>query len=959
MPGEGSRSSPILISDDEDEDIQHPRHTHMASTSFFIPNQQAFRQGLPGLPPRPVVAAQSVSNITQRVQNSGNANVNDVPRKPKRKREQSNQSIDNSASPSSALPASTSGKNLAQNGVKNKKAKHSHRGRAAVRRRMAEESEFPTPVQSSPAPPTFEPEYSLSYPYHFDPYYQNEPDIAYGSSLPENDRHSQSPHPDEDDMYEARLSSSDWVNSMARAADPLAPELELSSWDHDLSIPSPAPNRVHDSYGPSQTFTFPLSSLPPPPLPPGFLTLSVPPPPPVPSPPPSMLPILPPAVSSNANAENIPTVAAAPTVLRKIIGMPVDRDPDGKRSGFKSSSNTIIQSQPHVIYPHTPIRSNTVIMEQLPKRNRDPGFIMSWGEKAAGCAPIFLAVDPSSAKALVEFASHALARKAWASPKLGNHLSRLPSTDLKGKPREDLIRVWWYKPSKPDLVFTRSELEEGEIEDETPAESLTKETKKERKARLAKSAREERERRREAAAALLEQEKIAGRRNDTAELPVPPSFPILSAPLQLLPPLSYPLPYELASWSCPNVQYHPHADSNAPQQPGSNSQPSSQKKVVIDENRNIPTAHEEKDDEVMSIEEGDFPNSTEGTGEETATSDDLEQKPLLPSWIGSVTGDANLALSSRTSVSSALDTQTGFSPTDFPPATLPSLSSVAAPSEPRAMKNAPKAPTFTKRVLLARQKDLEARIARSKLELLQRTEATSEVKVISPAPGDIQETHDRPTSPKSPIEEKVNLPSIPVPANKDTVGAVSPKLVRENHLRNLVLASRRQKVTAVNGCNDTPVKVVTASKPIKADVDSSVKAVVQSVAAPSASNPSSSAPVPRSPLVQTSLDDLATSFIAETIQTLKPVSGHSQTPLVASQAANFKPPTSAAFLAARQKQLEEQIAESKKLMEKLMHATTKQEKDRIMASIRELSGCVAELLISVSGCRVVRGAGGS
>ncbi|KAF9261668.1 hypothetical protein L218DRAFT_819510, partial [Marasmius fiardii PR-910] len=96
-----------------------------------------------------------------------------------------------------------------------------------------------------------------------------------------------------------------------------------------------------------------------------------------------------------------------------------------------------------------------------------------------------------------------------------------------------------------------------------------------------------------------------------------------------------------------------------------------------------------------------------------------------------------------------------------------------------------------------------------------------------------------------------------------------------------------------------------------------------------------------------SLDDLAASFIAETIQTLKPVSGQNLPPLATSQVANYKPSQPSpppAILAARQKELEDQIAESKRLMEKLMRATTKQEKDSIMASIRGLSRCVAELL---------------
>ncbi|KAH9940324.1 hypothetical protein B0H21DRAFT_665170, partial [Amylocystis lapponica] len=70
-----------------------------------------------------------------------------------------------------------------------------------------------------------------------------------------------------------------------------------------------------------------------------------------------------------------------------------------------------------------------------------------------------------------------------------------------------------------------------------------------------------------------------------------------------------------------------------------------------------------------------------------------------------------------------------------------------------------------------------------------------------------------------------------------------------------------------------------------------------------------------------SLDDMAISFITETIQTVKPPPP--------------KAPSEKMQLAAKQKRLEQQIAESKILMAKLSSARTKGERDQIMVTLRE------------------------
>ncbi|KAL0579257.1 hypothetical protein V5O48_002761 [Marasmius crinis-equi] len=958
MPGEGSKSSPIFISDDDEEIQALPRQ--MASTSFSKPIHHD--NSIQGLPPRPVAAAKSRTKTIQNAQNIGNGNLNEATRKRKRKREQSNQSIDATGIPNPTLPVSPHAKNGAQNaqaGSKSKKAKHSHRGRAEARRKAAEElaAAQMLSLPGNPQIAPFNPEHAINYSYsHSFPSYDPEVDPGYSSTIPDSDYHTMDDYMDDEDAYEAQLSSSDWVNSMARAADP-PPDSASTAWDYDHPMLWPPP-QPYDP-GPSQAFMAPLPH--PLPLLPSLLPqhgVLLPPPPSIPQP-----------SSSSNHTATIPTTTskqAMPTAtpLKKIIGIPSDRDPDGKRSGFKLTPSTIFQSQSHVTYPHTPNRSNTIIMEQLPKQNRDPAFINSWAEQAAGAAPIFFAVDSSSAKALVEFATNQQARKAWSSPKLGKHLTSLSSGDLKGKPREDLIRVWWYKPPSPELVFTRVELEEGEIEDEQqPAEVVKKESKKERKARLAQVAREEKEKRRETAihaAAILEEEKRAAK----SEPVVPTSLPLLPTITSHLSPVPYPVPFvanPLQSVPWPALgQYYPRPPSGLPQQP-----------PFIIERDHSPLPHQETEsetnanafvsdelassgvleDDVMSIDEADFPgvsaDHSESEGCQGAGSLDIPSPPLivadLPDVGSSLSSNAPPSESSSTMVTPRPSEASGTPPCSDSASVGPLSRSVTPPSEPRAMKNAPKAPTYTKRALLARQKELEERITRSKLELLQRAERRKEVSSTD----NIARQQQALVSPIPPEEVRPELTLIPAqntidvaPATEETSPA---KLVRENHLRNLVLASRRQKgSTAGVSRDDALIKAVPASNlsaPSVTPDPSSLGKAVATESPPSVPPPvnSTSSPVSQPSVMRTSLDDLAVSFITETIQTLRPGSGQSVTPLATSQAANYRPMSEAAELAARQKQLETRIAESKRLMDKLVQAKSKQEKDKILASLRELN----------------------
>ncbi|KAI0078637.1 hypothetical protein K474DRAFT_1660255 [Panus rudis PR-1116 ss-1] len=205
--------------------------------------------------------------------------------------------------------------------------------------------------------------------------------------------------------------------------------------------------------------------------------------------------------------------------------------------------------------------------------------------------------------------------------------------------------------------------------------------------------------------------------------------------------------------------------------------------------------------------------------------------------------------------------------------------------------------TLAKHALLARQKELEAKIAKSKEEIAARM--AKEAKAVA-----------TPTPPsKDPSPPTVALPvSDPAVAQAEisvqpSVDPAETKPSAESELRLRALKSLRQ-----------------------------VKKRTEQSATPTKPSPSP-APAKPAPL---DFSDLAESFISETIQnaipSMQPPSPTSYTPTVASH-----PPmkTQKAILAEKQQLLEQHIAESKVLMEKLTSAKTKPERDAIMRELRE------------------------
>ena len=186
--------------------------------------------------------------------------------------------------------------------------------------------------------------------------------------------------------------------------------------------------------------------------------------------------------------------------LPQTIGMNPEQDANSKHGTFQITESTkeAGAGMRKRKSPYLPNPARTLVMEQLPKTHRTIGFVDGWCRSACGVPPLHVFVDSASAKALIEFATSELARKAWSSPRLGQDLLKLKSHQLRGKAREDLVKVWWYRVDGVGAGGGVGEIEEGEIEEDSvgekelrppppPApEAPRKETKKERKLRLAK-----------------------------------------------------------------------------------------------------------------------------------------------------------------------------------------------------------------------------------------------------------------------------------------------------------------------------------------------------------------------------------------------------------------------------------------------------------------------------------------
>jgi hypothetical protein len=753
------------------------------------------------------------------------------------------------------------------------------------------------------------------------------------------------PEPDDLTLYDNRVSPppppSHWASSMANAAsDPNHP-IDLTK-DDELSQWSPLSTQ---------------NNLPP------LLPSSLPPP-------------LPPhaTITHNNNSRiSLSTPAEQhalppkPPPLQTTIGMKPDQDPNSKHGIFQLTSATkeagtdVKKKGP--LYLPNPAR--TLVMEQLPKSHRHPDFINNWSKSACSALPVHMFIDGLGGKALMEFATAELARKAWASPKLASTHAH----QVKGKPREDLIKVWWYRVDGVGAGSGVGEIEEGEIEGDTTEKEvdqlLTKETKKEKKARLAKE-REEKRMKRELELKLIKQRHASLRvelpTSSTSSSAVPessyqrgltpvplsphPEYSPVSppwspqVPTQYLPIASDPGNGSLMEWGRPGDNWIENWCPSTWTRPG-------QADVLDDYESNMEVdvpkppslPHPTVRPAVQTLPlHSSLPPRPASTIVAPQPRIAVQRSPQLPP------APPALPPTKVLSSSQPIDEASPVAPSPPPPSRSSSSSSTpspSTPSEPRAMKNAPTEPSFTKRALMARQKELEEKIAKSKLELAETRAATGSTTKPAAPVGSLQPDDPAPVKPSMDLGEKQAM---------------------EDRLRKLVLQSQRAKgkAGADNGNASSNLSAPTAA------ASSAVPLISPSISSSSSSSLSSSSSTPFVPSDQLSqlatvslsahnlsLEDLAVSFITQTIETIKSKpTPTSQTPIAISTHPSNKPSTHSnnntntkLELAAKQRRLEQHIAESKKLMTKLAQARTKEEKDTILKAMREMTRCVTILPI--------------
>ncbi|TFK73370.1 hypothetical protein BDN72DRAFT_834775 [Pluteus cervinus] len=500
--------------------------------------------------------------------------------------------------------------------------------------------------------------------------------------------------------------------------------------------------------------------------------------------------------------------------------------------------------------------SCSLVMEQLPKTHRTLDFVRSWAKTASKSDPAYISIDPSKAKALVEFSSVTSAQAAWSSPRLGSELATLKSLQLKGRPRLDLIRVWWYRPDPTDT--DTAELEEGEIASEEVV-------------------------------LIEEKSKIASNPTIPKCIPKEPRAHPKPPPNAPTAPRNHPLSREssypvrtLSSGSTPSQSTMPSPSTTV-----TNSIPEVYSAVSL-----TPPITP-----VLSALEYPAPREIGPIGRSHNTNISAQDAPT-PS-------DSTLSPSQSVMEMKPPTPKPEFDRPDphillnvtmHPQSPTPSL--VESPLDPPQSK--PKAhPSYTKEFLQARQKELETKIAQSKMEL--------------------QSMQTKTIQPKAPSPPTVSS------ANRDA-SVVSTVLEKESRLRELVVKSQRKKIHSPATDSAAPLEVTPLAPPPDSRAAESLKSTTTSSVSSFASTTTTF-----------SLEDMAISFISETIETVKLNQRIAPPPP--------KPlpiPTVKEELGLKQRRLEEHIAESKVLMAKLTQARTKEEKNQILATLREKSRMMEE-----------------
>lgn len=565
------------------------------------------------------------------------------------------------------------------------------------------------------------------------------------------------------------------------------------------------------------------------------------------------------------------------------IGHAPEVDPNSKTGTYAKR----LASQPNP--------SCTLVLDSIPTRFRNPSWVHKWAVNAGEAEPVCVDVDTKSGKSLVEFVDSASARRAFQSKQ------------LKGKGKH-AIRAWWYRVTGVGSNAGVGEIEEGEVEDGSRKinEPIAQLSKKQKKKLQRKQVVESNPQAGSSGA------QVAASGNTTVdEQGRVPSTEREEAPIDVPAPRGrrfsfddFSVRFEVSSGSQDDVgvRHFIQEDDDEDHLSIASSRPHSTQLVISHDDRGEDV--EMSSPVVASGMPGDLLSASEVSGDKSATVDPT---------------DVNL------------DSAVAFVSTDNGP--LPALNSEAARSRQRDQKPA-EVPTTTSSIppepqLICSDSTLHSNLSSSLLSTEappgKSVEHSHSAKVVSLAPQkELEENIESSASTQnmeifdmvnafaftstdsgSPSQLPVPLPREP-PAHEPSVD----KIAHEMNLRRLVHESKQNKANA-RGVTSSSMFTDSVTLP----------------PAPSAVNGDVALAQP-SPTVSsaTSLEELAVTFISETIESIKPTVLKPATPLNTRQE-----------MFQKQLKLEQYIARSKELIAELSQAQSKEEKENIMCAVREWS----------------------
>lgn len=562
------------------------------------------------------------------------------------------------------------------------------------------------------------------------------------------------------------------------------------------------------------------------------------------------------------------------------IGHAPEVDPNSKTGTYAKR----LASQPNP--------SCTLVLDSIPTRFRNPSWVHKWAVNAGEAEPVCIDVDTKNGKSLVEFVDSASARRAFQSKQ------------LKGKGKH-AIRAWWYRVTGVGSNAGVGEIEEGEVEDGSrkinePIAQLSKKQKKklQRKQLVGPNPQAGSSGAQVAASedtTVDEQGRIPSTEREEASIDVSAA--------------------RGRQFSFDNFSVHVEVFS------GSRDGDDGAGHFIQEDN----------DEDHLSIASS-RPHSTQLVISHDDRSEDVEMSsPVVTNGMpgdllsaGEVSGGKSVAMDPPRSVDgNNLDSAVALVSTDN--GSLPALNSEAAYSQQH--DRTPAVPTITSSISpepqpICSESTLHSNLSSSLLS----TEVPADesvghshsAKVVSLAPQKELEENIKSSASTQSIEifDMVNplastctdsgSPSqLPVPHEP-----LVDKITHEMNLRRLVHESKQNKANA-RGATSSPMSTdLTTLPPASSAVNGDV-----ALAQPS-------------PTVSpaTSLEELAVTFISETIEGIKPTVLKPAVPLNTRQE-----------MFQKQRKLEQYITRSKELIAELSQAQSKEEKDNIMSAVREWS----------------------